>query len=126
DFADIHSDGGPLQDAPNRPPIPLATVSQTYIGETPHAGGIGGQGRYVAVGWEDKGGRVEIYDGWSNLLTRLSIVEMPQPHAAFATLAKLADGRYMLFVAGKDSQAGWLYVSSENSIAGDTRWVRFA
>lgn len=114
--------------------------------EFDHPSGVQPAGKIVAVALECSDAptcqgkaAVEFYDASKlpdlKLLSRLDLdgsqgepeqgrgLGQRLPDAAFASMAKLADGRHLVLIAGRDSQYGWLYVSSGRRIGPSTRWT---
>jgi hypothetical protein len=62
------------------------------------------------------------------MLERVALFQQGEPHAALhatsVAVAKQADGRYLMFVQGKDDKReGWFYRSDRASIGPNTRWT---
>lgn len=119
------------------PPSLRGTQFYYPIPGTDHPGGLQTVGHLAVVASEAPSGQpsfVELYDfstpGAANaLIQRFTLAgdrgEPVAPARALsgAALLKLEDGRYLLFVLGKDTDRnGWFYVSDGDSIEPGTGW----
>jgi hypothetical protein len=119
------------------PPSLRGTQFYYPIPGTEHPGGLQTIGHKAVVVSEAPVGQpsfVELYDfsspGVANALVQrftlnggLGEPVAPARALSGAALAKLEDGRYLLFVLGKDTDRnGWFYVSDRNSIEPATGW----
>ena len=127
------ADGGPLL-APGvnyMSPVPAARATQFYYPTegTPHPGGMQAFGHYLAIAAEPPSGTsfVDIYDfsggfGAGVLLQRVSLFSTGFPVAperviTAVAVTRLKDGRYLMFVLGKDgAHRGWFFVSRDPSL----------
>jgi len=119
------------------PPAGRQTYKYYPLSDTDHPGGIQVVGAYLVVAAEGAEGAppfVEILERvaddadyrWLSRFTLQGDLGEPVAPSRFITaaaLTRLLDGRYLLFVLGKDEeQQGWFYVSDQPVLSADTRW----
>lgn len=128
------ANGGPLLEPGVNylSPVPPDRATQFYYPTdgSPHPGGMQAFGRYLAVAEEAPSGTswVDIYDfaaGFGNgaLINRVMMFSdgfpvEPDLSITAVAVTRLNDGRYLMFVLGKDNhRRGWFFVSRDASPA---------
>ncbi len=119
------------------PPSNRRTYLYYPIAGTDHPGGIQASGGFIVIASEGLSGQppfVDIYqrtpdDVTFSPLQRFTLLgDLGEPVAptraiTAAALTRLADGRFLLFVLGKDEdQQGWFYVSDQPELTAATSW----
>ncbi len=119
------------------PPSNRRTYLYYPIADTDHPGGIQASGGFIVIAAEGLSGQppfVNIYqrtpdDVTFSPLQRFTLLgDLGEPVAptraiTAAALTRLADGRFLLFVLGKDEdQQGWFYVSDQPELTAATSW----
>jgi hypothetical protein len=121
------------------PPLERSTYWYHPIAGTDHPGGMQASGDVLVVASEGAEGQAPFvdlfrlqrvaYDVTLVPLQRLTLYGdlgesvLPSRFITGAALSRLDDGRYLLFVLGKDEdQQGWFYLSDAAELSADTPW----
>jgi hypothetical protein len=121
------------------PPVERSTYLYYPIADTDHPGGMQAAGEFLVVASEGAEGYAPFVDFFQlrrvvdeatyeplqrfTLYGDLGEPVAPSRFITAAALTALHDGRYLLFVLGKDEERqGWFYLSDRAGLSADTSW----